>query len=597
MRKSVQTFLFIFILSLLYSCQNNTIDTEPPKIELPPEIANMETPYFITKDSLLNTFKLNVVRAYLANRPVYPESNPLNEAWQFALENPAQGVEAGIEVQPQQGANVDLPHLKILPKSAMWYSKTIDLDFPTFIAVDADDDAQVFQDGQRLTPEVMNIYALAAKKESKIAIRVLNNQHLGGLKSVGTYSAEQFSQIRTNELNDIFIKKLTRQAIESNRLSESMSNEIVTAIKSGNLSTIKNAERYFPPLLVKPYLQKPDLNTYTILYERSTMTSTQLDWRNLQSQTPNRFLCGGRNTLMCETNSDLFEPGVPYKVDISDNRSVLSREMLAPENKLNYTFTAWGDSKGNWETFSQLVKLMSGAQDAFTIGLGNLVKESSQKQDWVNFFNCLEPINARTPIYVAPGESDYKGYYNDLYSPPIVRYFRNSNNYLPFHSWRSTYAAFIVLDLNRNFPAGIDLEQGRWLEQQLASRDWQSAQWRFLIVHEPPYSQGRESYSGDKTLKDLIDNMAGPTKIDFVLSGYTNNFERLTKTYGDQETTFLVLGGAGAELEEEASSSSPVMDKVIKEHHYSRFFMQNEKVRVITYNLQGQVIDDFERVK
>lgn len=595
MGKLAQFLMISCLVISLSSCGD--MSSDDGSRPLPPEIANLEVPFFIVKDSLVNPQKLKVVKAFLEYQFTLPNPTPIEGSWEYAPGNPELGLNVEVSAKPQQTSAVQLPHLQLQPKMPMWYSKTLDLDFPTYLVVKADDGAQVFQDGKLLIPRLDNIYALAALKASKIDIRVLNNQHAGGLESVGTLSVEQFEQTTNSITVDLFMQKMVKQAVNAPTLSEAMANQIVAAIQSASYEQIDEISRSFLPLLITPYIQKPGLTDYAILYERSSYMDLQLDWTNLQTQTPNRFLCELPQTLMCETRTNLFEPGISYKIDITDKRNTQTFLMSAPPNQLEYSFSAWGNSQGGWDTFSQLVRQMSKKQDAFTIGLGNLVETSGLKQPWVNLFACLEPIKLTTPLYAAVGPSDYKGFYDEMLARPFYQYFRNSNFNRTYYSWRSTYAAFIVLDPNKNFPAGIDQEQGQWLEQQLASQEWQSAQWRFLIINQPPYSQAKEGYSGDNEIRTIIDQIAGPTKIDFVLSAYTGSFERLTKTYGDHETTFLVLGGAGAPLEAAPSSAQPVMDKVIKEHHFSRFFLSNGKIRIVTYDKDGNMLDEFERNK
>ncbi len=593
-------FLLLSLSFILLSCQDTSSskdNIQAPRLELPPEIANLDVPFFIKKDSLLNARKLNIAKAYMAVEPVVFDPVPIEAEWSFGLDDPQHGIRVLAGDRPQQSAVVDLPHLLNKPSAALWYTATITVDSAFYLVVDADDGAQVFQDNQLLGPELNNMYLLEPNPASVIDIRVLNNHHTGGLRSVGRLTTQQFTLMNRYELEDIFLRKLTRQAIEGPRLTEAMTTEIIAAIQSADLNVIRRAERFFPPLLVHPYLQKTRFNEYAIIYERSMMAATQLDWINLQTQTPNRFLCEGRASLICETRTDLFEPGIPYQITVSDSRTQTTMQMYAPPNQLEYSFTAWGAPLGEWETFNQLVQQMSYSEDAFTIGLGDLVSDPVDKRQWTDLFTCLKPISKRTPLYVAAGDAEYRGYANALYSPPLARYFRNDNKDQSFYSWRSTYAAFIVLDPNRNFPFGIDQPQGEWLERAFASPDWQSADWRFLIVHQPPYSQARAGYSGDLRIRDVIDNIAGPTGIDFVLSSHTRSFERLTKQYDEQETTFLVMGGAGGEIEEAASSASPAMDKVVKKHHYTRFFLSDGKIRIVTYDLEGNILDDFERTQ
>ncbi len=90
---------------------------------------------------------------------------------------------------------------------------------------------------------------------------------------------------------------------------------------------------------------------------------------------------------------------------------------------------------------------------------------------------------------------------------------------------------------------------------------------------------------------DDVRGLAASKQIDFVLTGHSHNYERLTKTYGDQQTHFLVLGGAGGGLEPPESSPQPEMDRVIKEHHYARFQVNPDEIQAAIIGLDDQVLE------
>lgn len=596
------TLVLVLLVSLIATaCQNTDTSSEgaSPKVELPAEVASMEIPFFVDRDSLANPLKLRIVKVFQGlNFPQndYPD---VEGSWSYSSGNPANGLKVSIGQRPRLDSVVEsLPHEVFKPRSTMWYSKEISVTEPSLLRIEADDGAQVFQNGQLIYPVLGDFYPVNPKPEPiRIDIRVLNNSMTGGLKKVEMLTESEFSTRQRAIFLEIMSKKLVRQAVNARSLNKGMADEVITALQTQTPDALRAPERFFAPLLIDPFLQKTGFAEYTILYERSTATSTKLDWMDTQRQIPNRFLCEQRNDLLCEVRTDLFEPGILYEVEVSDSRAKSIFNMKAPTNQLSYSFSVWGDSENNWEVFRQLTQQMGETQDAFTVGLGDLVNDGAKKENWLDFFATLAPITNTTPLYMIPGNQDYKGFYNDLIPIPFISYLRNNNQNRTYYSWRATYAAFIVLDPNKNFPAGIDQEQGEWLEEQLASEEWRSADWRFLLIHQPPYAQGRADYHGDTFIKNIIDGLAEPARIDFVLSGHSHDYERLTKTYGSQKTTFLVMGGAGGRLNEAASSEFPQMDVVKKEHHFGRFFLEDEKIALKVYNLQGDIIDQFERTR
>ncbi|HET8855082.1 MAG TPA: metallophosphoesterase, partial [Salinimicrobium sp.] len=136
--------------------------------------------------------------------------------------------------------------------------------------------------------------------------------------------------------------------------------------------------------------------------------------------------------------------------------------------------------------------------------------------------------------------------------------------------------------------------QYKWFVEQLAKQEWLEADWRFVLVHQPPFSQGWQGYHGEESVKTLILNTAEAGKIDFVVSGHTHDYERLSRPVGNQKIHFLIVGGAGGGLEPESSSDFPEMDKVIKAHHIARFHITGKKATIKILGLDNAILDSLE---
>lgn len=257
----------------------------------------------------------------------------------------------------------------------------------------------------------------------------------------------------------------------------------------------------------------------------------------------------------------------------------------------SFSFTAWGDSQGGWATFVELVRGMAAGDDAFSIGLGDLVAEGCDARQWEAFAQCLQPLLADRPVFPVVGNHDYDGYYNDL-NPRLYREVVLGDTTRPtYFAWSYGGAYFLALDPNASFPLGIEGAQRTWLFDQLDAPAWRAASWRFILLHQPPYAQGWPDYHGDGFIRRLVDSLAEAKRIDFVLSGHAHDYERLTRRYGDQRTHFFVLGGAGGGLEPPESSAFPAMDTIVKEHHFARFQLSPDRVAVTVYGLDGRSID------
>lgn len=269
---------------------------------------------------------------------------------------------------------------------------------------------------------------------------------------------------------------------------------------------------------------------------------------------------------------------------------------IHPE-KEEISFSFWGDSQGGWNTFSLFAQKMAGFNDDFSLGLGDLVADGSRDSEWASFRKAIEPLQKKMPLFFIPGNHDYDGYYDDLIPLNYLKHITGKNSGKTYYDFYVGKAAFIALDPNGNFPLSIDITQQRWMLKTMQSRKWKEADWRFVVIHQVPYGQGWEGYEGDHFIRTLIDTLANPQKIDFVLSGHIHDYERLTKKYGDHSTTFVISGGAGGGIEPKESNPTPVMDRLIKQHHFGRMTLRKNKAIMYIYDINGDIIDQLTNLK
>ncbi|MCB0572163.1 MAG: metallophosphoesterase, partial [Phaeodactylibacter sp.] len=352
---------------------------------------------------------------------------------------------------------------------------------------------------------------------------------------------------------------------------------------------LRKVEESSSPLMAGPYLQRTAEGQWVVMMEtRPGQAAPVLRWGSSHGAV-DRPLEGAYH-------DNYWAFALPPEANACDTayyQPVINGEAgpiaaIARRESVPFTFTAWGDSQGGWRVFREHNRQMAQSHPHFTIGLGDLVDDGVNTWQWRAMLHCLQPLASQSPVYFIPGNHDYDGYYDSLYSANYHRYSAWPN----YYSWVYGNAIFLALDPNQNFPLGIDSTQEHWLETVIQSEPWRNARWRFVLLHQPPYAQGWPGYHGDGFIRQLADSLAEPAGIDFVLSGHCHDFERLTKNYGRQQTHFIVLGGAGGSLEPPESSDAPVMDKVVKDYHYGQFRVGHEKVSFQAIGLDGQLLDD-----
>ncbi len=317
---------------------------------------------------------------------------------------------------------------------------------------------------------------------------------------------------------------------------------------------------------------------------QTTSDSTEIIIRVL-----NNAVAGGiRSVALLNHQEGNIENEIETQFSISP---LMSGDKNIHDGKEEISFSFWGDSQGGWHTFGNMVQKMASFDDDFSMGLGDLVGDGSQESEYMLFRYALNPLQKKMPLFFIPGNHDYDGYYDDLIPHNYLKHISVEKSGQTYYDFNVGKAAFIALDPNRNFPLIIDSTQYLWMLQTMQSKSWKEADWRFIVIHQVPYGQGWNGYEGDLFIRNMIDTLANPYQIDFVLSGHIHDYERLTKKYGDHSTTFIISGGAGGGIEPIESNPTPVMDRLIKQHHFGRMMLQKNKAIMYIYDINGAILD------
>jgi Icc-related predicted phosphoesterase len=328
-------------------------------------------------------------------------------------------------------------------------------------------------------------------------------------------------------------------------------------------------------------------NKYGNFPFETTYDSTEIIIRVL-----NNAVAGGLRSveLLDETEEKIAENNNQTNIQ-SSIKPLMSMEKNIHPHKESLSFSFWGDSQGGWSTFNTLAQKMSNYEDDFSLGLGDLVVDGSRDSEWTLLRNAIEPLKKKMPLFFIPGNHDYDGYYDDLIPQNYLKHISGEKTGKTYYDFYVGKAAFIALDPNRNFPLSIDTEQQKWMLQTMLTTKWKEANWRFVVIHQVPYGQGWQGYEGDLFIRNMIDTLANPYQIDFVLSGHIHDYERLTKKYGDHSITFIISGGAGGGIEPIESNPIPKMDKLLKQHHFGRMILQKNEAKMYIYDINGDIID------
>lgn len=536
--------------------------------------------------------------AYATTGGQYPKprlvvSTTWPNGWLFRLGHPDEQLRA--RFQPVAGDSVMLPHRIHEPNRALWYSRKIQVSEPGVIVVRADDGAQLFLNG-RIQPRLRDHYfALLSPGSHELTIRVLNNAMSGGLRYVGFATSADFVRFEEEVARWIRIDDLLWRVSVLRNPTPIMLRSVKQALADSSEASLRSAEKRWGqyPYLYGPWVMRP--TTDSLIVKTWIQDGRRVKMKAGFSRNRMNFVMSQRGP---QTRFAFRLPGAAdtlfYQLTSAKSRTPVYAVPLRADSI--FDFHVWADSQSGWGTFATAVKQMSEHQDAFGVAVGDLVENGSSEIEWRNFFRVGGDVMARTPYLFVAGNHDYDGYYDDLQPVWFKELFESQAKQ---HVWRFANCAFLTLDLNQEFPIHLadTSDQAIWLKRQIETPQWQEADWRFLLVHHPPYSQGWAGYEGEHMLRQLLVSITHNTPIDFVISGHTHDYERLTEIRAGGQTTYLIVGGAGGALEPADSSERPVMDVVIKKHHIGSFRVRGRRIEFAAMGLNGEILDSFSRTK
>ncbi len=565
--------------------------------------------YFITPDELAERDALGeppataeALRLFNALPPTPPPAwRALAAEWRFAIGDPQEGLNASLESLPQAREPVALPHRTLDPDTPYWYVATVSIHEPSVLEIGADDGAQLYCDGERIPMQGEHFFVSGSPEPILMTVRVINKAVYGGLEWVNILSQAEFeayidAQNRRNALTAL-VRKTRRLQKPTKRQLAATLNAVQTQTDSANQKA-RTLLASLPLTQAGPLLQNATSHSVTLLWETDEPCSAQAEWGEGYAL---EFvaIAQSEGSLHTATLSGL-KPNTAYSYRARSG-CVLSPKYTfrtLPQEGA-FAFTYWSDphcnenpNGNNNATFRQTVNALQRYPSAFTVGGGDFVEEGNRQAPWLNFFANLAPLAAKTPTMLMGGNHEYDRCFEDLRSPYLERYLRNAPHPCYF-AWTASDARFVALDPNLHFPTGIPegSAEYQWFMQELESQEWRSAKWRFIFIHQPPYSQGWLDYEGDLPIRNLLEPLIERYEIDFVVSGHTHDYERLTRQYGEQTAHFLILGGAGGGIEEGALSPQPVMDRVMRRYHFGRFQVERDTVTFQAIATDRRVLD------
>jgi hypothetical protein len=575
--------VIVLLLLAAFGCRQQDSIISPTYTMLPPQ----------------DSARLTLAEKWKAVKTPTPAiCQPIDQGWRYVA-----GINESLTdfefPEWEQTEALDLPHRVTLPNTAMWYQRlVVDPIDSSVLEVNADDGAQVFLNGKKLERLMDDRFYFTATAGDTLTIRILNNAMAGGLRTVKLLPLANYRDYK-NQL--ALYRKAGAAVNQVLRLSKPSAKAVEAASLLVEHPTIEDITRVEALLSAYPVPSDPVLLNNKSRFELNWLSSgngqATIFAGNDPTNLTTEFIVTAKQQLFRFPLEQLSNASF-YRIRQLDTWTEVYKVPKMEQTAGPFSFTLWADSQGGWDTFSKLMSQTDTYDDKFSLGAGDLVSNGSDSLQWKSLLNSLGRAKGRFPFYLVPGNHDYDGYYDDLQPKNFNQYVTtpSGKNYF---SWQYGNCAFIALDPNEAFPIGFDAsDQKQWLLSEIESPEWKSATWHFVVLHQPPLSQGWPGYHGDGVVRQLLDSLYESADIDFVVAGHTHDYERLTRKYGGQQVNFLIVGGAGGGLEPEGEmSEEPVMDTVIRKHHLARMFVHGDSIHLEVKDPDQDIIDQFDFIK
>ena len=252
----------------------------------------------------------------------------------------------------------------------------------------------------------------------------------------------------------------------------------------------------------------------------------------------------------------------------------------------SFSFAVYGDTRPSENKTTRYHEAVINQavlnEPLFCLVLGDMVDDGSRIDLWEEFFRVESRLLRRCAIYPVFGDNDVaegKGLHTEFF-PDFAR------GYYKFEWGGVQFFGLLAWDATGEQGAEeIDSQspQVKWLEAELSKQEAQEAPFRVVFMHDPVYiSRGRTS----ETLSRALAPVFKKCKVDVVFSSW-HLYERSV----NEEITYIISGGAGAELIWMNKDPSYPSQADAKEYHFCKVDINAGSMTISAVGINGTVFD------
>jgi 3',5'-cyclic AMP phosphodiesterase CpdA len=285
-----------------------------------------------------------------------------------------------------------------------------------------------------------------------------------------------------------------------------------------------------------------------------------------------------------------------------------------------------GDTQNNsqneeFQISRNILDLLINYSPDFTLHMGDIVNDGSQKESWINFLSVSQELNARSPLMPVLGNHDIQNNKGDDFQKPFQDYYSLFNLPGDDVNYSFTYrnARFIGI-FSGCAQAAEETDQVKykpgspeyiWLDNELANAEKdRSVNWIIVWMHYPVNSFGWSNIAG---WKENVLPLLEKHRIDLCLAGHRHVYERHSQMKNgvpvkkesspvfsvNDGTIYITNGTAGGNPTGSGGKDLPDMaftpDKSM--YNFAIMDVSNESITYRVYDQDNSLIDRFMIIK
>lgn len=290
-----------------------------------------------------------------------------------------------------------------------------------------------------------------------------------------------------------------------------------------------------------------------------------------------------------------LEPGRVYQYQVVCNDGEVRTPDGDPSYQIrtaclpgeSFVFAVYGDTRpgdsGTDRHHRDAIAEILSHEPSFSLVLGDMVDHGEDRRLWESFFAVESPLLRHAAIWPVMGDSDRgsdpsvcASYFPGL-DPGYYRFAWGDIQFIGLRAW-GTRGAQPRTELDADGP------QVAWLKAQLQDPEVANARFRVVFLHDPVYiCRGRAAETLQRAWAPIFERY----NVDVVFAS-----QHLYERSHHNDVTYILSGGAGAELIWPAKSADCRSQAEARRHHFCRADVQPDSLTIRSIATDGTVLDE-----